>query len=372
MVSPLELIGIALLTVHFASPLVYYMYARRRWYNREWSLVYREDYKPRVSIIIPTFNEADVIEQRLDNIYSQDYPRDLVEVIVIDSASTDGTPSRVAEWAKKHSDLRVKLIVEETRRGKAYALNNALKHANGEIIVLADADALWSRDALSRAVKYLSSEEIGAVSCIKVPLRKGLLGVEKGYRDHYNVLRVAESKAYSTPIFHGELAAFKADLLRQIGGFPVDIGADDSHVATLIAINGYRAIIPEDVIAYESIPVKGYFKWRTRRAQHLVQHFIKVLGYWKRNKSFSKILIAETFLHIVNPWILLLSLILLLASMVSTLPSIQYTSIMLLIGGTALLFLKSFRTWIITQLILIAGMLRNIYTKELVWEKQRK
>lgn len=369
MVNTLGLIGLIILVVHFAVPLSYYIYAKLTWYNKRWSLRIREDYKPKVSIIIPTFNEANIIEQRLDNIYSQDYPRSLVEVVIVDSASTDGTPERVADWARRHGDLRVKIIAESERRGKAHALNNALGYVEGEVVVLADADAFWDRKALSKAVKWLSSPDVGAVSCVKIPLKKGLLEVEKGYRDFYNILRIAESKAYSTPIFHGELAAFKTELLRSLGGFPVDIGADDSHMATLIALNGYRAIIPEDIITYETIPSKGYFKWRVRRAQHLIQHFTRTLKHWRRNSLFKNILITEIYLHVFNPWLLPLSTALLLASAVI---SGDIIPLILIAIGLALLLYKPYRTWIITQLILITAMIRNIVTKELVWEKHTK
>jgi len=96
----------------------------------------------------------------------------------------------------------------------------------------------------------------------------GAAGVEEGYRQYYNVLRVAESKVYATPIFHGELAAFKTNLLKGLDGFPTDIGADDSHTATKISLKGFRAIIPDDLWVEKRVPEEKYFSWRIRRAQH--------------------------------------------------------------------------------------------------------
>jgi len=65
--------------------------------------------------------------------------------------------------------------------------------------------------------------------------------LRRGYRDFYNIVRLGESKKFSTPVFHGELAAFRKSLLQELGGFPTDIGADDSHVATLIASKGLQS-----------------------------------------------------------------------------------------------------------------------------------
>ncbi|MEM0057153.1 MAG: glycosyltransferase [Candidatus Geothermarchaeota archaeon] len=362
----LEYLALVLASIHFGIPLIYYWYAKTKWFTKSWNIKFDINYKPRITIILPTYNEARLIMDKLNNLYVQDYPKNLIELIVIDSASSDGTPELVEKWAMKHFDLSLKLIKEETRKGKAYALNHALNYANGEIIVIADVDAFWPENALSKALKWFSDSSIGAVLCLKKPI--GSDGVEEGYRHYYNILRIAESKAYSTPIFHGELAAFRTDLLKDIGGFPTDIGADDSYTATKIALMGFRAIIPDDLWIEEKIPEENYFLWRIRRAQHLIQHFMKVLRVEKVNK-FKWILLVESYLHLVNPWILAIAVILFITS------SIIHHSLLswiILALGLLLLVLKLYRTWIATQLCLIVGAIRNFYTKEIVWAKQIK
>jgi len=369
MLNALEVLGLTLALAHFTVPLAYYAYARLKWLKRPWNLSIDENYKPKVTIIVPTYNESKLIEKKLDNIYEQDYPKELMEIVVVDSASTDGTPRLVEEWANRHNGVELKLVVESERRGKAFALNNALRYASGEVVVIADADALWPRDALTKAVKWLSNPLVGGVSCLKKPLGSGATGVEVGYRQYYNVLRVAESKAYSTPIFHGELAAFRKDLLEKVGGFPTDVGADDSHTATKIALIGFRAIVSDDLWVEEMVPKEKYFSWRVRRAQHLIQHFTKALRTGKVNKKFKWILLAESYLHLINPWILAIATILLITSSIACQSLLSLTTLAL---GLSLLALKPYRTWIATQLCLIVGAVRNLYTKEIVWAKQIK
>jgi len=262
----LELTALILAGAHFSVPLAYYAYMKR-YLGRPWNLKIDENYRPYITVILPTYDEAKIIRDRLDNLYKQDYPKKSFEVVIVDS-SDDDTSNLIEEWAKQHNDLTLKLIRENTRKGKAYALNHALNYASGEVIVIADADALWPSHALTRAVRWLSDPSIGAVSCLKKPLGSGAAGVEEGYRQYYNVLRVAESKVYATPIFHGELAAFKANLLKGLDGFPTDIGADDSHTATKISLKGFRAIIPDDLWVEKRVPEEKYFSWRIRRAQH--------------------------------------------------------------------------------------------------------
>jgi cellulose synthase/poly-beta-1,6-N-acetylglucosamine synthase-like glycosyltransferase len=362
---------VALALLHFGAPLAYYCYLRAKWLRKPWGVRRDPGYKPKVSIIVPTYNEAALIESKLDDIAGQDYPRELMEVIVVDSASTDGTPEKVEEWARRNPGLKLVLIREPARRGKAFALNNALRYAAGEVVVITDVDSLWpDRETLKKAVMWFADPLVGAVSCLKRPVGSGVRGVEEGYRRYYNVLRVAESKAFSTPIFHGELAAFRKNLLEKVGGFPTNIGADDSHTATRIALMGYRAIVPEDLWIEELVPNKDYFWWRVRRAQHLIQHFTKILQEMlKAPKELRKILAAEVFFHIINPYLLLASTILLVISMAL---ARSLTALALLVLGVALLAVKPYRTWTIQQIFLVTACVRNLWTKELVWKKQIK
>ncbi len=367
--TPCDFVVIVLSLVHFGVPALYYLCLRLFWLGRPWGLRRDYTYTPRVSVMVPTYNEAHLIEKKLDDLYMQDYPRESLEIVVVDSASTDGTPDIVRDWSHIHGDVTIKLVTESERRGKSCALNLGLRHATGEIVIITDADSLW-RDpsTLRKVVSYFGDPNVGAVSCIKVPAGE-LCDIERCYRQYYNVIRVGESKIHSTPIFHGELAAFRRFLLEKIGGFPTDVGADDSHTATKIALLGYRSIIPEDVVVSELIPKYGYVHWRVRRAQHLVQHFLKTLRYVKyAPKKFREILLVEAYFHLVNPWLLLTALLLdvYLAALQSVI------GLILLVLYLLAHLNKTFRTWTLSQYYLIIAALRNLLNPELVWEKQVK
>jgi cellulose synthase/poly-beta-1,6-N-acetylglucosamine synthase-like glycosyltransferase len=365
----LEFLAIALAGIHFGIPLAYYWYAKTKWLPKPWNVRIDESYSPTVTVIVPTYNEAELIEKRLENLYLQDYPKDLREVVIIDSGN-DGTAELVENWYSTHRGLSLKLIRESERRGKVHALNRALKHCTSNIVVTADADALWPKEALRGALKWFADQTVGAVSCLKKSVRSGFVGVEEGYREYYNVLRVAESKAYATPIFHGELAAFRRDCLEKISGFPTDIGADDSHTATRIALMGYRAIIPEDLWVEEYVPNRGYFWWKVRRAQHLIQHFRKALKTKsKMDGAFKRIMAFESFLHLVNPWILFVATLLFIISVVMF---HSLLAIAFLMAGLALFGVKRYRVWIMHQLYLVVAVVRSLWTKEIVWKKQAK
>jgi biofilm PGA synthesis N-glycosyltransferase PgaC len=330
-------------------------------------------FEPDVTVIVPTYNEVEVIERRLNNIEAQGYRGDRLEVLVVDSASVDGTVERVFHWSSNH-DTRVQVVREDQRRGKAHALNTALKYVEGEIVVLADADSLWAENALDHAVQYFSHKSVGAVTAIKEPLLEDGSLSDAAYRSFNNRVRLAESKIHSTPICHGELLAFKKDVLIGVGGFSLDVGGDDSHAGTLVALEGYRSIAVSDAIAQEPIPdSRGeYFSWRVRRAKHLIQHFSKCLKRISKSpKGFKLVLSTESFLHLVNPWILLSAFTALAASFVVD----GLTALNLILSTAPLPFLLSNKTrkialtWISSQVILIYSAVTGIRSKELVWKK---
>ena len=368
----LEYIAIVLVTIHFGVPLAYYYYMKTKYLNRPWNIKMDPNYRPKVTIIVPTYREAEFIWDRLDNIYAQNYPRNLVEVIVVDSASDDGTVDLVKRWASGHRDFDLKLVEEPERRGMVPALNYALQHCqiNGEIVVFTDVDAFWDADALTRVAKYFADPNVGAVTASITPATSTNDFLERTYRNYYNLLRIAESKVHSTPIHNGAFMAFRTSLLYKMSGLPGYTGNNDSAPASIAAFMGYRAIQVDDVVVKE--PVRGnQFRRKVRRAQHLLLSFLKTKRYAKKlrvyryTKLFERIWKVEWWLHVVNPWLLTVCAILLVMNAFYG----SLTAITLLGVGLMLIMLKMYRMWVLQQLYLVIAALRNLWTREIAWSK---
>ena len=139
-------------------PLFIFLYMKRK-STASWPTKIDYNYKPKVSIIIPTYNEAGIISLKLENSSRLTYPKDLFEVVVVDSNSTDDTVKIIKEFSEKQKNLNIKLIVESERKGKSHALNNALSQCNGEIIIVSDADCFWPSDILEKALPYLLTHQ---------------------------------------------------------------------------------------------------------------------------------------------------------------------------------------------------------------------
>jgi biofilm PGA synthesis N-glycosyltransferase PgaC len=366
----LDLIAVTLAGLHFGVLITYYSYAKGKWLPKPWNLQTDENYKPNITVILPTYNEAEIIEDRLENIWRQVYPSKSVDVIIVDS-STDGTADIVENWSYYHQNMPLKLIREKERHGKLYALKIAINNMSPEtdVAVFTDADVFWEPDALSRAACYLADSAIGSVTAsIQYTQNENTL-LENTYRDYFNLVRVAESKFCSTPVHNGPFQAVRADFLREFG-LPNFSGGDDSAFGSFIAFAGYRSVQADDITVKE--PIRGNRLIRkVRRAQHLLLSFLTTKKYAKKSgfynkSSFDKVWLVEWWLHIVNPWLLLISIIL---SIIDIALFGSILGLALMISGFSLLALRIFRTWILQQFYLTAAAVRNLWTKDTLWKR---
>ena len=119
-------------------------------------------YLPRVTIIPAAYNEARHIEATIRDKLAQDYPPNLIQMIVVSDESSDGTDEIVRSIHAE--DERVTLLRQDPRQGKTAALNLAVPYAMGEIIVFADANSLYQPHAIRALVSNFADPQVGYVS----------------------------------------------------------------------------------------------------------------------------------------------------------------------------------------------------------------
>lgn len=118
---------------------------------------------PFVSIIIPCRNEEKHIGKCLDSVVSQDYPKENLEVLVVNGASEDKTKKIIEDYAKKHSFIK---LSENSKKFTPFGLNIGIKAAKGEIVARMDAHAGYPKDYISKCVKFLKesgADNVGGV-----------------------------------------------------------------------------------------------------------------------------------------------------------------------------------------------------------------
>lgn len=278
--------------------------------SRSWKSLHNpgvDGCSPFVSVVVPTYNEEDTIVYKLRNLMAQDYPN--MEILFVDGASEDKTIKLIEKFVKDNG-LSVKLMREGERKGKASALNKAFKRCSGEIVVMTDADAIWQKDTLTKAISNFSDPNVGAVTGRQVllnPNQSLATKAERAYRNVYEVLRVGESTIDSTPIFHGEISCFRRSLIEDVSE---DSMADDSELAVKIRKKGFRSIYDPNTVFYEHAPptFRSRLVQKLRRGQGLIQLFLRERGILF-NQKYQKFGIfvfpAEFFMHVISPMLVL-------------------------------------------------------------------
>jgi len=228
-----------------------------------------QDIEPTVTLIIVAHNEAARIAGRIQNLLALDYPRDRVEIVIGSDGSTDLTAQR----ARAYEQDGVSVVAFESRRGKPAALNDLVRQARGEIVVLADARQRFDRDALRALVGPFADPDVGAVSGELILLSNGggtPVGDGVGFYWRYEkFIRRHESLAESTPGATGAIYAIRRELFEPV---PADTILDDVLIPLRIARRGYRVLLEPRARAYDHVAATGQEEF-TRKVRTMAGKF---------------------------------------------------------------------------------------------------
>ena len=211
--------------------------------------------KPRISIIIPCYNEALFIDKLLENVVEQDYPKDLTEVFVIDGLSPDGTREAISRFAERYPYIH---LLDNDRRYVPFALNKGILSSTGEVIIRMDAHAEYSPDYFSRLVEALyrlNADNVGGSwitlpgnSTIKALAIAGALSSPFGIGNaHYRLENKMEREVDTVPF-----GCFRREVFNRIGLFDEELlrNQDDGFNAKIAHTGGKIYLIPDVKIRY--------------------------------------------------------------------------------------------------------------------------
>jgi cellulose synthase/poly-beta-1,6-N-acetylglucosamine synthase-like glycosyltransferase len=264
-----------------------------------------KDITPSVSIIVPTYNESDIIGFKLRNLSIAERPK-RTQIVVIDSKSSDSTVEIVNDFAKSHPEIDFKIIVEDERKGKSAALNVALRRCDGDVIIVSDADCFWPSDILTKTLPYLADPTIGAVSGPKILLNTTSSGIAEGegrYLDSMNLVKLGESKIGSTLLFEGGFSAFKKEILTDFDSYQT--GSDDCGTVISVLEKKSRAILVPEARFYTTFPNRRMEKleMKTRRANQLIRLYWKYLVLLRNGKirNNRRIVMTNVLIYLFGP-----------------------------------------------------------------------
>jgi len=234
-------------------------------------------YQPFVSILVPTYNEESVISKRIENLLNLNYPKGKYEIIVVDSGSLDRTVNIAQSFLQNPENFSpmIKLIQEKERNGKASAINFGKEHASGDLVLVTDANATFDPDVLLEIMPHFKDPEVGAVGgryCVANP-DDGLAAPTSFYWDLEYMMRVGESALDSACLFHGEINAWRKDLVDA----DVQMLSEDLDMCISIKAKGYRIVYEPNAVVYEPAATtpEDQVKQRKRTTIGTIQNLFK-------------------------------------------------------------------------------------------------
>ncbi|MBI4342667.1 MAG: glycosyltransferase [Candidatus Omnitrophica bacterium] len=228
------------------------------------------DVLPAVTVQLPVFNERYVVERLLDAVSRLDYPRDRLEIQVLDD-STDDTPQLVAERLEplRAQGCRVSHLRRAYRAGfKAGALAEGLAASRGEFLAIFDADFVPAPDFLRRTIHHFTDPGIGMVQTRWSHLNRAdsfLTRAQALMLDgHFLIEQVARSRSGTFFNFNGSAGVWRKQAILEAGNWQADTLAEDLDISYRAQLQGWRFAYLPDVVVPAELPVE----MRSLKAQH--------------------------------------------------------------------------------------------------------
>lgn len=224
-----------------------------------------ESFRPRVTILTAAYNEAAHIEATVRNKLAQDYPPELLDVIVISDESMDGTDEIVQSIAAQ--DKRVRLIRQVPRQGKTAGLNLAMPEARGDIVIFADANSIYRPDTVAKLVSNFADPKVGYVTGKMVYVNPDGSMIGDGcsaFMRYENALRAAETSVGSVVGVDGGVDAVRRNLYRPMRADQLP----DFVLPLTVVEQGFRVVYdPTAVLTEDTLTTQGSeYRMRVRVA----------------------------------------------------------------------------------------------------------
>jgi cellulose synthase/poly-beta-1,6-N-acetylglucosamine synthase-like glycosyltransferase len=214
---------------------------------------------PSISVLVPAYNEERTITGTLEALRCQDYPKDKLNVIVIDDGSTDRTADVVRQFGGV-------ILLKKPNGGKASALNVGLAAADGEMVACVDSDSRPAPDSLRKIIPFFSDPKVAAVTT-SIFIREPKNLIQRLQRIEYIMIVWARKllefldSIYVTP---GPLSVYRTSVLRKVGGFDEKNLTEDIEIAWRLMHAGYAIKMATDAEVDTAAPYTFKNWWRQR------------------------------------------------------------------------------------------------------------
>lgn len=222
---------------------------------------------PLVTVFIAAHNEEKVIADSMQALLQSDYPKDRLKVVVVNDRSSDRTAAIVDATVALHPGRLQAFHRSSGKPGKAAALKDAVRHAQGDIALIFDADYTPGPGLLRQLVTPFLDPEVGAVMGRVVPrnvstnLLTRMLDMERSAG--YQVDQQARMNLQGVPQFGGTVGGVRLSAVQAVGGWRDDVLAEDTDITFRLLLAGWKTVYNNQATCYEEVPEE----WSVRLRQ---------------------------------------------------------------------------------------------------------
>jgi len=272
-------------------------------YSRKELFTYPKGKPEPVSIIMPCYNAEKNIGKAIESLLDLDYPKDMIEIIVVDDKSTDGSVKEIKKYVKKYKNVR--LIARKVNFGKAAGpTNDGVLAAKYDYIAVADDDSTPDRDALLKMIGFLQKDKkVGGVTCAVMAKNTDTF-FEKLQAVEYTIISFTRKlldmvdAVYVTP---GPFALYRKKILIEIGLFDPDNMTQDIEIVWRMVSNGYVARMCLATKVYSVTPrrLMDWFRQRLRWNIGGLQTVMKYKSFFLRRGMLGAFIIPYFVMSLV-------------------------------------------------------------------------
>jgi cellulose synthase/poly-beta-1,6-N-acetylglucosamine synthase-like glycosyltransferase len=269
----------------------------------------KDEFLPKFSIIVPTKNEEVVIRRCLNGLLSLDYPKEKMEIMIVDGDSTDSTCKICSEFVTKYPQVFILINQNKGAKGKPAALNLTLPYINGDIVGVFDADSLPEKDVLSKVASYFNNERImalqGRTTSINEKdnaLTRVIAMEEKAW---FQALLTGREKLELFVPLNGSCQFVRTKIIEELGGWDENSLTEDVELALRLVEKKHLIKYAPDVCSGQETPSKlgPLFKQRVRWYRGYMETAIKygrLLDRLDRRTIDAEISMAGPFIMVVS------------------------------------------------------------------------
>lgn len=219
------------------------------------------EFQPYVTIQLPVYNEKYVVERLIDAVTQIKYPREKLEIHILDDSTdeTSGLIYQKLEWLQDVG-LNIKHVRRENRKGfKAGALQEGLRIAKGEFLVIFDSDFIPDENFLMKTLAYFQDPEVGVVQTRWGHINKDYSLITQlqafGLDAHFSIEQSARNSAGSFINFNGTCGVWRKSCIVDAGGWSADTLTEDLDLSYRAQLKGWKFHYLEDVVTPGELPV---------------------------------------------------------------------------------------------------------------------